>query len=212
MSQTNSRPLPPAAHDPRMTRSARRTALVCAGVVLGMTGLAFAAVPLYDLFCKATGFAGTPLVGDANRTQPGARVVTVRLDANVAPGLGWHFEADSPTIQARVGQTMTVFYKITNRGRTATTGIANFNVEPAQAAAYFVKLQCFCFTEHRLEPGETMDAPVVFYIDPEIEQNRDLAKLSSLTLSYTYFPAKNLPANGGQPLAAGKAVEDKRKL
>ena len=190
-----------------LTRKTRQTALLCAGVALGMVTLAFASVPLYDLFCKATGFAGTPMVRDANTSAARARTVTVRLDANVAPGLNWRFDADATTIPARLGETKTVFYKITNRGSMATTGIATFNVEPAQAAAYFVKIQCFCFTEHRLEPGESMDAPVVFYIDPEIEKNRELASLTSLTLSYTYFPAK-----GGQPLAAAKADDDKPRL
>jgi cytochrome c oxidase assembly protein subunit 11 len=190
-----------------LARKTRKTALVCAGVALGMVTLAFASSPLYDLFCKATGFAGTPLMREANTSVASGRVVTVRLDANVAPGLNWSFEAESTTIPARVGDTQTVFYKVTNRGRTATTGIAAFNVEPAQAAAHFVKIQCFCFTEHRLEPGESMDAPVVFYIDPEIEKNRELRTLRSMTLSYTYFPAKN-----GQPLAATKADGDKPKL
>lgn len=190
-----------------MDRKLRKTALVCAGVALGMVTLAFASVPLYDLFCKVTGFGGTPMVREANTSVMSDRVITVRLDANVAPSLNWSFEADTVTIPARLGETKTVFYKITNRGKTATTGIATFNVEPATAAAHFVKIQCFCFTEHRLEPGESMEAPVVFYIDPEIEKNRELKTLRSMTLSYTYFPAK-----GGQPLAATKADGDKPKL
>jgi cytochrome c oxidase assembly protein subunit 11 len=194
-------------NDTALDRKTRRTALVCAGVALGMMTLAFASVPLYDLFCKVTGFGGTPMVRDANTSSVSGRVINVRLDSNVAPSLNWSFEADTTTIPARLGETKTVFYKITNRGKTATTGIATFNVEPAQAAAYFVKIQCFCFTEHRLEPGESMDAPVVFYIDPEIEKNKELKTLPSMTLSYTYFPAKN-----GQPLAATKADGDKPKL
>jgi cytochrome c oxidase assembly protein subunit 11 len=194
-------------NDMILARKARKTALICVGVALGMLTLAFASVPLYDLFCRVTGFGGTPMVRDANTSRAASRVVTVRLDANVAPSLNWSFEADTTTIPARLGETKTVFYKITNRGSMATTGIATFNVEPAQAAAYFVKIQCFCFTEHRLEPGESMDAPVVFYIDPEIEKNRELKTLPSITLSYTYFPAK-----GGQPLAVTKADGDKPKL
>ena len=194
-------------NDTAMARKTRKTALICAGVASGMAALAFASVPLYDLFCKATGFGGTPMVREANTSSAADRVITVRLDANVAPGLNWSFEADTTTIPARLGDTKTVFYRITNRGTTATTGIATFNVEPAQAAAYFVKIQCFCFTEHRLEPGESMDAPVVFYIDPDIAKNRELQTLPSMTLSYTYFPAK-----AGQPLAATKADGDKPKL
>jgi cytochrome c oxidase assembly protein subunit 11 len=194
-------------NDTALDRKTRRTALVCVGVALGMMTLAFASVPLYDLFCKVTGFGGTPMVREANASVATSRIMNVRLDANVAPSLNWSFEADTTTIPSRLGETKTVFYKITNRGKTATTGIATFNVEPAQAAAYFVKIQCFCFTEHRLEPGESMDAPVVFYIDPEIEKNKELKTLPSMTLSYTYFPAKN-----GQPLAATKADGDKPKL
>lgn len=190
-----------------LARKTRKTALVCCGVVMGMTALAFAAVPLYDLFCKATGFAGTPMVREANTSTTSDRVIQVRFDANVAPGLGWRFAADEAVMSARVGQTMTMFYRVTNRGPVASTGIASFNVEPAQAAAHFVKIQCFCFTEQTLQPGESLDAPVVFYIDPEIEKNRELVNLRSMTLSYTFFPAK-----GGQPVAATKADEDKPKL
>lgn len=185
----------------------RRTALICAGVVMGMTGLAFAAVPLYDLFCKATGFGGTPMVGTAATGTILDRTMSVSFDANVAPSLGWRFQPESREVSFRVGQTQTVFYKITNMTSRASTGIATFNVTPTQAAAYFVKIQCFCFTEHTLQPGESMEAPVVFYIDPEIAKNRDLNGVKSLTLSYTYFPSKN-----GQPVAEGKGDAGKSNL
>nr|WP_236841783.1 cytochrome c oxidase assembly protein [Bosea sp. PAMC 26642] len=182
------------------TANLQRTALVCAGVAMGMTGLSFAAVPLYDMFCKATGFGGTPMVGTAGAGRILDRTMSVRFDANVAPGLGWRFEPESPEINLRVGQTQTVFYKITNRSDRTSTGIATFNVTPDKGAAYFVKIQCFCFTEHTLQPGETLEAPVVFYIDPEIADNRDLNGVNSLTLSYTYFPSR-----AGQPVAEGKS-------
>jgi cytochrome c oxidase assembly protein subunit 11 len=133
--------------------------------------------------------------------------MAVRFDANVAPGLGWRFEPESPEIRLRIGQTQTVFYKITNRSSRASTGIATFNVAPDKAAAYFVKIQCFCFTEHTLQPGETLEAPVVFYLDPEIAQNRDLDGIHSLTLSYTYFPSK-----AGQPVAGGQGDVTKSNL
>lgn len=178
----------------------QRTALICAAVVVGMTGLSFAAVPLYDMFCKATGFGGTPKVGTAGAGRILDRTITVRFDANVAPGLGWRFTPENPDIKLRVGETQTVFYKITNRSDRASTGIASFNVTPEKGAAYFVKIQCFCFTEHTLQPGETLEAPVVFYIDPEIADNRELNGIHSLTLSYTYFPSK-----AGQPVAEGKS-------
>ena len=177
----------------------QRTALICTAVVLGMTGLSFAAVPLYDMFCKATGFGGTPKVGTAGAGRILDRTITVRFDANVAPGLGWRFTPENPDIKLRVGETQTVFYKITNRSDRASTGIATYNVTPEKSAAFFVKIQCFCFTEHTLQPGESLEAPVVFYIDPEIADNRELNGINSLTLSYTYFPSK-----AGQPVAESK--------
>ncbi|MGE7470584.1 cytochrome c oxidase assembly protein [Bosea sp. NPDC003192] len=185
----------------------RRTVLACSAAVLAMTGLSFAAVPLYNLFCKVTGFAGTPMVGTAATGKTSDRVVSVAFDANVAPALGWRFEAERTEIKAQVGVTQTVFYKITNTSSRPMTGIATYNVQPNQSGAYFVKIQCFCFTETTLQPGETLEAPVVFYIDPEIELNRELATLKSITLSYTYFPSKN-----GQPVAESKGDGNQSKL
>ncbi|SFB96745.1 cytochrome c oxidase assembly protein subunit 11 [Bosea sp. CRIB-10] len=185
----------------------RRTVLACSAAVLAMTGLSFAAVPLYNLFCKVTGFAGTPMVGTAATGKTSDRIVQVAFDANVAPALGWRFEAERTQIAAQVGVTQTVFYKITNTSSRPMTGIATYNVQPNQSGAYFVKIQCFCFTETTLQPGETLEAPVVFYIDPEIELNRELASLKSITLSYTYFPSKN-----GQPVAESKGDGNQSKL
>lgn len=185
----------------------RRTVLACSAAVLAMTGLSFAAVPLYNLFCKVTGFAGTPMVGTAATGKTSERIVSVAFDANVAPALGWRFEAERTQIKAQVGVTQTVFYKITNTSSRPMTGIATYNVQPNQSGAYFVKIQCFCFTETTLQPGETLEAPVVFYIDPEIELNRELASLKSITLSYTYFPSKN-----GQPVAESKGDGNRSKL
>lgn len=185
----------------------RRTVLACSAAVLAMTGLSFAAVPLYNLFCKVTGFAGTPMVGTAATGKTSERIVSVAFDANVAPALGWRFEAEKTEIRAQVGVTQTVFYKITNTSSRPMTGIATYNVQPNQSGAYFVKIQCFCFTETTLQPGETLEAPVVFYIDPEIELNRELASLKSITLSYTYFPSKN-----GQPVAESKGDGNQSKL
>jgi cytochrome c oxidase assembly protein subunit 11 len=178
-----------------------RTVLVCLGVVMGMTGLSFAAVPLYDMFCRVTGFGGTPMVGTAGASTILDRTMSVRFDANVAPNLGWKFEAESPEVTLRVGETKTVFYKITNRTDRPSTGIASYNIAPDKGAAFFVKIQCFCFTEHTLQPGESLEAPVVFYIDPEIADKRELDGLKAVTLSYTYFASK-----GGQPLAQGAAA------
>jgi cytochrome c oxidase assembly protein subunit 11 len=188
-----------------------RTALWCGGLVFFMGGLAFASVPLYDLFCRMTGFGGTPMVRNEAASRISERVVQVRFDANVAPGLGWTFEAETNVVNARVGETQTVFYKVTNRSDKPTTGIATFNVQPSHVGAFFVKMQCFCFTEHTLQPGESMDAPVVFYIDPDFEKQRELRSVHALTLSYTYFPSKNGQPVAG-PLAGATIPQDKSRL
>ncbi len=192
------------ASAPQRPQNLGRTALICSGVVMAMTGLSFAAVPLYDMFCRATGFGGTPKIGTAAAGTILDRTMSVRFDANVAPGLGWKFEAESPEIRLRVGETKTVFYKITNRTDRPTTGIASYNIAPDKGAAFFVKIQCFCFTEHTLQPGESLEAPVVFYIDPEIADKRELDGLKAITLSYTYFASKS-----GQPLAQGASAPGK---
>ena len=196
-----------APHTPDLTRRLRRTAAICASVVLGMAGLAYAAVPLYDLFCRVTGFDGTPVVGTGPARQVLERTVKVRFDANVAPGLNWRFTPELAEIEARVGETQTVFYKVRNAGAAAAAGIATFNVQPAQAGAYFVKIQCFCFNEQVLQAGESMDFPVVFYIDPALAGEPNLKDLRSITLSYTYFAAKN-----GQPVATTSATSGQPNL
>ena len=173
---------------------AKRTALLCTALVAGMTGLAFAAAPLYDMFCKVTGFGGTPMVRTVTADRVLEREVSILFDANVSSKLGWRFEPESPEVKVRIGETKTIYYKITNQTARATTGIASYNVTPQISAAYFVKIQCFCFTDTTLKPGESVTVPVIFYVDPEIEKNRDLADVKSITLSYTYFPSK-----AGQP-------------
>ena len=160
-----------------------------------MVGLAYASVPLYDLFCRVTGFDGTPIIAERPASRVLDRTVKVRFDANVAPGLGWRFVAENPEVEVRIGETRTVLYKVRNAGPAASTGIATFNVQPGQAGAYFVKIQCFCFTEQVLQAGETLESAVVFYVDPALAEDPNLADLSSITLSYTYFPAKGASAS-----------------
>lgn len=178
-------------------RNLRLTGALCGGLALFMVGAAYASVPLYNLFCRVTGYDGTPLVGTTAPTRSIDRIVTVRLDSNVAPGLDWRFTAERRALDARVGETQTVFFRATNTGSTPTTGVAVFNVQPGQAGAFFVKLKCFCFEEQTLKPGESLDFPVVFYVDPALAEERTLDGLSAITLSYTYFASKN-----GQPVAA----------
>jgi cytochrome c oxidase assembly protein subunit 11 len=197
----------PLTFSPQLSGRMRRTALACAAFALGMVGVAFASVPLYNLFCRITGYDGTPLVGTAGASRVLDRAITIRFDANVASGLPWRFTPEASSIGAKLGETKTVFYKVRNDGPSATSGIATFNVQPGQAGAFFVKMQCFCFTEQTLQPGESMDFPVVFYIEPSLAEDETVKGLSSLTLSYTYFPAKN-----GQPVATSSAAATKPNL
>ncbi len=175
---------------PDQSRSMRRTAFACLGLAAGMVGAAYAAVPLYDLFCRVTGFGGTPMIATAPADRVIDRTITVRFDANVTGGLPWRFSAESPSVPVKVGETMTVMYNVRNASAEATTGIASFNVQPPLAGAYFNKIQCFCFTEQTLQPGETMESAVVFFVDPAIADDPNVKDLTSITLSYTYFPVK----------------------
>jgi cytochrome c oxidase assembly protein subunit 11 len=184
------------AETSNIQRRMHRTAFACVGVVVGMVGLAYASVPLYDLFCKVTGFGGTPIARDSNGSEVIDRTITVRFDSNVAPGLNWRFSPEKPAVQVKLGETTTVYYKVTNAGDKPSTGIATYNVQPDLAGTYFSKLECFCFTEQTLQPGETLESAVVFYVDPRLMQDNDVKDLTSITLSYTYFPSK-----GGQPVA-----------
>ncbi len=181
-------------HSPN--RKMHHTALACAAVAVGMVGLAFASVPLYSLFCKVTGFDGTPIIRDANSSEVLDRTISVRLDANVSPGLKWRFAPETPEVKVKLGETTTVMYKVTNTGDKRATGIATYNVQPDLAGSYFSKLECFCFTEQTLKPGESLESAVVFYVDPRLVQDSDIKELTSITLSYTYFPSK-----GGKPVA-----------
>ena len=184
------------AESSNLDRKMQRTAFACVGIVVGMAGLAYASVPLYDLFCKVTGFGGTPIVRDENGSAIMDRTIAVRFDSNVAPGLSWRFSPEKPEVKVKLGETTTVYYKVTNTGDRPSTGIATYNVQPDLAGTYFSKLECFCFTEQTLQPGETLESAVVFYVDPRLVQDSDVKDLTSITLSYTYFPSK-----GGKPVA-----------
>ncbi|MEA3015552.1 MAG: cytochrome c oxidase assembly protein subunit 11 [Sphingomonadales bacterium] len=173
---------------PRLRRNGR-TAALAALVAVAMVCLAFASVPLYRLFCQVTGFAGTTrmrLGGDA----PGAAAgrISVRFDANRSPGLPWQFRPEDPHHDVAIGERSIAFYTARNLSDRPVTGTATFNVTPASAGQYFVKIQCFCFTEQRLEPGQEVRMPVVFYVDPKILDDPDTRRISEITLSYTFYP------------------------
>ena len=165
-----------------------KVAVICASVVVGMGGLAYAAVPLYRMFCQATGFNGATLRAVAPSTQVLNETVRVRFDSNVAPGLDWEFVPVATTMELKIGENALAIYKATNHSSVPQVGSATFNVTPEQAGAFFNKIQCFCFTEQRLEPGETVEMPVSFFIDPAIVSDPDGKHIRAITLSYTFHP------------------------
>ncbi len=185
------------------------TALVCGGVVLGMTGLSFAAVPLYRLFCQITGFGGTTQRADAAPGEVLDRMITVRFDANVADALGWNFAPEVRQVRVRVGEAAQIAFAAANTNAVANTGTATFNVTPEQVGAYFTKIDCFCFTEQTLAAGERVDMPVVFFIDPAIAADASLDYIDTVTLSYTFFP---LAGSAPVPVAAAPAAAEANRL
>lgn len=166
------------------------TAITVAGVVVGMVGLSYAAVPLYRAFCQATGFAGTTQVAHAAPDRKGGRSLTVRFDSNVGPGLPWTFQPETPEVTLRTGVTATVFFKVRNNAGRPTTGRAEYNVSPDVVGGYFDKISCFCFSEQTIGPDETVEMPVVFFLDPDLEKDKTLASVDAVTLSYTFYPAR----------------------
>ncbi len=175
----------------------RRTGLFAATVAAAMVALGFASVPLYRMFCQATGWNGT-VREDLTAHAPGAvgRLVDVRFDANVAPGMGWSFQPDDRIKRVAVGAREMAFFTAVNETDHPITGSAAFNVTPPQAGQYFVKIQCFCFTEQVLRPHERVRMPVVFFVDPGFARDPDARDISEITLSYTFYPV-------AKPVAAG---------
>ena len=156
---------------------------------LAMLALAFASVPLYRVFCQVTGFGGTTMKADA---APGAVAgqIGVRFDANIDPALPWKFEPVQETVRIHPGARTTIYYQATNYTARPTTGQAIFNVTPEIAGKYFSKIECFCFTEQTLKGGQSVDMPVVFYVDPEIRKDPDTSHIDEITLSYTFYPVE----------------------
>jgi cytochrome c oxidase assembly protein subunit 11 len=155
-------------------------------LAVGMVGFAFAAVPLYAMFCSVTGYGGTPARSDGNFKGIIGRPITVRFDSNIDHTLPWQITPSAP-VTRDIGTVETINYVATNTSDEAITGMAIFNVAPEKAGVYFNKVECFCFTEQTLEPGETVDMPIVFFVDPEFADNRELDTLKEITLSYTFY-------------------------
>src|ERR1700745_1308670 len=191
---------PPTKPAPRLGRDAFVAAICGLGVVL-MVGAAYAAVPFYNWFCRATGFNGTTQVATAAPSAaPLARTIAVRFDSNVAGGLPWKFEPEKTEIQVHIGEVTTVYYTVTNQSARETTGQAAYNVAPLTVGSYFEKINCFCFTEQTMKPGEKREMAVVFYVDPSIAADHENDSLNTITLSYTFYSVRE-PVQ--QPVAAG---------
>jgi cytochrome c oxidase assembly protein subunit 11 len=167
-----------------------RLAWTLAGAVGGMLALAYAASPLYDMFCRATGFGGTPQVAQAGERPILSRTVNVRFDSNVDANLPWRFTPLEREVKVKLGEERLVHYRVTNVSQRPIVGTSTYNVTPETAGAWFNKLQCFCFTEQLLLPGQSMDMPVVFFVDPEMDKDRRYDNIRTVTLSYTFFEAK----------------------
>jgi cytochrome c oxidase assembly protein subunit 11 len=167
----------------------RKVALMSAVLVAAMVGLAYASVPLYRLFCQVTGFGGTTQRAEAAPEKTIDRRMTIRFDANTAGSLPWTFEPVQRSLTVKVGEENFAYYRATNRSDHAVTGSAVFNVTPDTAGAYFNKIQCFCFTQQTLKAGESIEMPVSFFVDPAIAEDHGLDQVTTITLSYTFYPA-----------------------
>lgn len=175
---------------PPMDRRNRRIALTCAAVVIGMVGLSFASAPLYDLFCRVTGFGGTPLRAEAVPTlaRPAAEhLITVRFNADTGRDMPWRFQPVQREVKVKPGEETLIFYRASNPTDRAVIGQATFNVTPEKTGQYFNKIACFCFEEQRLEAGQSVDMPVSFFVDPEMLTDPKTREVTTITLSYTFF-------------------------
>jgi cytochrome c oxidase assembly protein subunit 11 len=197
----------PDQHDVKQPAPARhgRVAAVCGLLVLSMAGLSFAAVPLYRLYCQVTGYQGTTQRADKASGVVLDRSVKVHFDANVAAELPWTFAPMQTSLEVKVGENTLAFYKATNVSDKPTTGTAVFNVTPDAVGSHFNKVQCFCFTEQRLEPGQSIEMAVSFFVDPAFATDEETKRLSELTLSYSFYPVTAPKKAAGQAAAAAAA-------
>ena len=168
----------------------RNVGLILLVLAVAMVGAAYAAVPLYYAFCAATGYGGTTRVATGNPKGVIAREMTIRFDSNVDGSLPWRVTPAKPST-AKIGEVQTINFIARNLSNKTVTGQAAFNVTPELAGSYFNKIQCFCFTEQTLKPGETVEMPVTFFVDPDIDKNSDLHTIHDITLSYTFYASKN---------------------
>ena len=187
---------------PSLQRRNLNVLMMLVGIVAGMTGLAYASVPLYRLFCQVTGFGGTPQRADMAPTEISDRTVRVTFTADVAGGLGWKFQPMQRNMELKIGENKLAYYVAENLEDKPVTGRATFNVSPDAFGVYFTKIECFCFTEQTLQPGQRVEMPVSFFIDPAVLEDPKLKHLNDLTLSYTFFRDKEAEQTLGQAQSA----------
>ncbi len=190
----------------RIARNNRRLALGVFGVAGMMVGVAFAAVPLYDLFCRVTGYNGTPMIGQVAPGASGEQVMTVRFKANSQPNLPWRFEPVQPAVQLRLGEEGVAFYQAQNRSDRPATGISTYNVTPEVVGKYFHKTACFCFEEQTLQPGQQTDMPIAFWVDPRIAEDPNTRGIRTITVNYTFFRSLTDAERAGALANAGPHV------
>jgi cytochrome c oxidase assembly protein subunit 11 len=193
-----------APSDPQVRRN-RRVAIICAVAFVGMIGAAYASVPLYRAFCQLTGFDGTTRKAEAAPDAVLDKTLTIRFDANVRD-LPWTFETKQTSQTAKIGETKIAFFQVTNNSDKPITGRAVFNVVPEQAGPYFQKLDCFCFSDQTVGPGQTVDMPVLYFVDPKYADDFETKGKSEVTLSYTFFPSTTAPAPARADLHPAKTA------
>lgn len=167
----------------------KKTGITILMLVGGMFAFTYAAFPLYSIFCKATGYGGTPKLNAKQANELGNRIITVRFNSSVASDIAWDFKPLQNQVTVRTGENKLIFFSAKNNSATPVTGMATFNISPDEAGQYFNKVACFCFKKQTLQPGQQVQMPVSFYIDPRIEKDLDLKGIDTITLSYTFFKA-----------------------
>ena len=180
-----------ATKQQQQQKANKSLALGIAAIVVGMVCLAYASVPLYDLFCRVTGFGGTTQVAKEAPKKIYDREITIRFNADISPDLPWEFYPEQKQLKLRVGERKLAFFHAKNLTNEATKGTAIYNVTPNKAGIYFQKIQCFCFENQTLKPNESMEMPVSFFIDPAIMTDKKMDDITTITLSYTFFKVKD---------------------
>lgn len=197
-------------HNNSAEKNNSRVVAMCVGMVLGMGGLAYASVPLYELFCQVTGYGGTTQQVDAEAAAGVGvidRNINVRFDANTASVLHWDFAPEQRQVTLKMGEQMIINYVAKNLSDKPIVGMASFNVTPQAAGVFFNKIECFCFTDTYIEPGQTLKMPVTFYIDPDMDQEKAMKALNTITLSYTFYESETTPEEALEELKKERAIE-----